>query len=75
MGSWLSYGLGNETDELPTYVVLPDGRGGPNGGASNWSNGFLLHSGFCLKSESGKARGVQAGSLAGGQGGAARFIR
>jgi hypothetical protein len=41
MGSWLSYGLGNETDTLPTYVVLPDGRGGPNGGSSNWTSGFL----------------------------------
>jgi hypothetical protein len=41
LGSWLSYGLGNTADELPTYVVLPDGRGGPNGGASNWTNGFL----------------------------------
>jgi hypothetical protein len=37
----LSYGLGNETDVLPTFVVLPDGRGGPNGGASNWTSGFL----------------------------------
>lgn len=41
MGSWLSYGLGSETNELPSYVVLPDGRGAPNGGATNWSNGFL----------------------------------
>lgn len=41
MGSWLSYGLGSETNDLPSYVVLPDGRGGPNGGATNWSNGFL----------------------------------
>ncbi len=41
LGSWLSYGLGNESDALPTYVVLPDGRGGPNGGASNWTSGFL----------------------------------
>lgn len=41
LGSWLSYGLGNLTEELPAYVVLPDERGGPNGGASNWSNGFL----------------------------------
>lgn len=41
MGSWLSYGLGSETNSLPSYVVLPDGRGGPNGGATNWSNGFL----------------------------------
>ena len=41
MGSWLSYGLGSDTNDLPSYVVLPDGRGGPNGGATNWSNGFL----------------------------------
>ncbi|MDA1017143.1 MAG: DUF1501 domain-containing protein [Planctomycetota bacterium] len=41
MGSWLSYGLGSETNSLPSFVVLPDGRGGPNGGATNWSNGFL----------------------------------
>lgn len=40
-GSWLSYGLGNESQTLPTFVVLPDARGGPNGGASNWSSGFL----------------------------------
>ena len=40
-GSWLSYGLGNESESLPTFVVLPDGRGGPNGGASNWSSAFL----------------------------------
>ena len=41
LGSWLSFGLGSETESLPTYVVLPDARGGPNGGASNWSSGFL----------------------------------
>lgn len=41
LGSWLSFGLGSETEALPAYVVLPDARGGPNGGASNWSSGFL----------------------------------
>src|SRR5581483_11945145 len=41
LGSWLSYGLGSEADDLPAFVVLPDGRGEPNGAASNWSNGFL----------------------------------
>lgn len=40
MGSWLSYGLGSETEELPAYVVLSAGRG-TSGGASNWSSGFL----------------------------------
>ena len=50
VGNWLSYGLGSETDSLPAYVVLEDGRGGPNGGASNWSNGFLpaQHQGVVL---------------------------
>lgn len=41
LGSWLSYGLGNESDELPAFVVLPDARSVPSGGAANWSNGFL----------------------------------
>ena len=41
MGSWLSYGLGSDADDLPAYVVLPDGRGEANGGSSNWTNGFL----------------------------------
>jgi hypothetical protein len=41
LGSWLSYGLGSAADDLPAYVVLPDGRGDPNGAASNWSAGFL----------------------------------
>jgi hypothetical protein len=41
LGSWLSYGLGAETDELPAFVVLPDARGLPAGSTINWSNGFL----------------------------------
>jgi hypothetical protein len=41
VGSWLSYGLGSLNDELPTFVVLPDPRGLPNGATSNWSQGFL----------------------------------
>jgi hypothetical protein len=41
MGAWLSYGLGNESNDLPTYVVIPDARRLPAGGALNWSNGFL----------------------------------
>lgn len=51
MGSWISYGLGCETDELPSYVVLPDGRGLPAGGAINWSNGFLpaQHQGVTIR--------------------------
>lgn len=43
MGAWLSYALGTENENLPSFVVLPDSRGIPNsaGGAFNWTNGFL----------------------------------
>ncbi|WP_435008111.1 DUF1501 domain-containing protein [Tundrisphaera lichenicola] len=41
MGSWLSYGLGSESEDLPAFVVIPDARELPAGGAINWSNGFL----------------------------------
>jgi len=52
VGSWLSYGLGSIAEDLPAYVVLPDGRGGPMGGASNWTNGFLpgQHQGVVFQS-------------------------
>ena len=52
MGSWISWGLGCETDELPSYVVLPDVRGLPAGGTINWSNGFLpaQHQGVAFQS-------------------------
>jgi hypothetical protein len=52
LGSWLSYGLGSEADDLPTYVVIPDTRGVPAGGSINWSNGFLpaRHQGVTIRS-------------------------
>lgn len=40
MGSWLVYGLGCETQELPAFVVMSTGAG-ISGGAANWSSGFL----------------------------------
>lgn len=40
-GSWVTYGLGAQTDSLPAFVVLWDHRGGPSGGSPNWSSGFL----------------------------------
>jgi hypothetical protein len=40
MGSWVSYGLGCEAKDLPSFVVLQSG-GGLSGGASLWSSGFL----------------------------------
>lgn len=41
MGSWVSYGIGSESQSLPAFVVLQSGPRGPRGGASNWTNGFL----------------------------------
>jgi hypothetical protein len=53
LGSWLSYGLGSLSESLPTFVVIPDRRGAPSGGASSWSSGFLpaQHQGVQLHSE------------------------
>ena len=41
MGSWLTYGIGNEADDLPGFVVLQSGPRGPRNGAQLWSSGFL----------------------------------
>ena len=41
LGSWVSYGLGSENQDLPAYIVLPDARGLPAGSAINWTPGFL----------------------------------
>jgi hypothetical protein len=41
MGSWVTYGLGSENDNLPGFVVLMDRDGAPVNGALNWSNGFM----------------------------------
>lgn len=40
MGSWLSYGIGSDTKDLPDFVVLKS-SGSLSGGASMWSAGFL----------------------------------
>jgi len=40
MGSWVTYGLGTETRDLPAFVVMSTGSG-ISGGAANWSSGFL----------------------------------
>jgi hypothetical protein len=41
MGSWVTYGIGSESQDLPGFVVLQSGPRGPRGGASLWSSGFL----------------------------------
>jgi hypothetical protein len=41
LGAWLSYGLGTLNENLPSFVVMTDPRGGPIGSASNWSSGYM----------------------------------
>ncbi len=41
MGAWIGYGLGSLTDNLPTFVVMPDPRGLPYNNQGNFSAGFL----------------------------------
>ncbi len=52
IGSWLGYGLGSPSDDLPGYVVLTAGRGA-SGGASNWSSGFMpsTYAGVLLRNQ------------------------
>jgi hypothetical protein len=53
MGAWLSYGLGTENRNLPSFVVLVSGTAAPDGGASLWGSGFLptIHQGVQLRSQ------------------------
>ena len=41
MGSWVNYGLGSESENLPGFVVMLDPTGGPISGAKNWSSGYM----------------------------------
>jgi hypothetical protein len=41
IGSWATYGLGSESQDLPGFVVFSTGSKGPSGGNSNWGSGFL----------------------------------
>ena len=52
MGSWLTYGLGSESKNLPGYVVLTAGRGS-SGGATLWQSGFLpsVYSGVLFRNQ------------------------
>ena len=51
MGSWLTYGLGSESQNLPAYMVLSDPGGHPVDGTHNWSSGFMppLYQGTVLR--------------------------
>ena len=52
MGAWLSYGLGSEAQDLPSFVVLKSG-GSLSGGAAMWSAGFLpsVHQGVPFRGQ------------------------
>lgn len=41
MGSWLTWALGTESQDLPAYVAIPDPRGTPQSSVNNWGPGFL----------------------------------
>ena len=51
-GSWVTYGLGCESQDLPSFVVFSTGSKGTSGGASNWGAGFLpsVHNGTLFRS-------------------------
>jgi hypothetical protein len=53
MGSWVTYGIGSESEQLPGFVVLQSGPRGPRGGAVNWASGFLptSHQGVPLRGQ------------------------
>jgi len=52
IGAWISYGLGTENRNLPSYVVLTSGRGS-SGGATLWSSGYLssVYAGVLLRNQ------------------------
>jgi hypothetical protein len=54
MGSWVTYGLGCESDNLPAYCVMPQPEGTPEGGTPCWGSGFLpaVYQGTVLRSGS-----------------------
>ncbi|TWU25091.1 hypothetical protein Pla52o_13890 [Novipirellula galeiformis] len=53
MGSWVTYGLGSECDDLPGFLVLQSGPRGPRGGAVLWGSGVLptTYQGVPLRSQ------------------------
>ncbi len=52
-GSWTTYGLGSECEDLPGFVVFSTGTKGTSGGASNYGCGFLptIHSGVPFRGQ------------------------
>jgi uncharacterized protein (DUF1501 family) len=52
LGSWVIYGLGSESQDLPAFVVMSTGSG-ISGGSANWSSGFLptIYTGVRLRNQ------------------------
>ncbi len=69
MGSWINYGLGSVSENLPGFVVMLDPTGGPISGAKNWSSGYMpatfqgctLRSGSTPILDLGRPAGMSAG--------------
>ncbi len=53
LGSWVTYGLGSENQDLPGFLVMMDTTGGPISGAKNWSSGYMpaAYQGTALRSQ------------------------
>jgi len=53
LGSWVTYGLGSENENLPGFVVMLDQSGGPISGAKNWNSGYMpaIYQGTVLRSQ------------------------
>src|SRR5207244_8518076 len=54
LGSWVTYGLGSESENLPAYCVMTQPQGLPEGGAPMWGAGYLpaVHQGTLLRNGS-----------------------
>ncbi len=54
LGSWVTYGLGSESENLPAYCVMTQPEGLPEGGAPMWDAGYLpaIHQGTVLRNGS-----------------------
>ena len=49
LGSWVTYGLGSENENLPGFVVMLDNSGGPISGAKNWSRNLRPRNSFKVR--------------------------
>jgi uncharacterized protein DUF1501 len=65
LGSWVTYGMGTESQNLPAFVVMYDtlGRGLPKGYAQNWGAGFLpgIYQGTALKPQGAPIENLERG--------------